>query len=262
MRQLVLFIECLIVASFAFAQDLTMTSVTHSLKVSLAPLVMPTKDANFVVVSWENLPSAPKSGAMIYQFEGSAGEKRYFAVGGVGYFSFLDRNEKTLVNGSAIPVYRLTEDDPQHPIEMQVNANQRPKPEDLQAAYRSFQGLASDSADKAEVEKTLAAAAKTFQNRCGGKPSFRVEWENFSKTGHVWLASSAGAVALGLADKCAEAVYKVAIAKIKTISVSENETLKPSDLTFKHSGSNVEISVGKTVMNPRQRAEKWIGEEL
>lgn len=254
--------SCLAVVFAASAETLTLQAVTQSTQVSIAPYADGDNGNEYVLVIWEGHEIEPKSGAMIYLREDGATERHFLAVGGNGYFSLTDRHRSTLVNGTATPVYRMVDRDPSHPVEMRVVLDKHPDAAALKTNYLSHQGMVAASASKADVEGAFEKAGKAFRDSCGIKPGFQPQWAGFSSAGRTGLASAAAAAALGIAGKCVDAAYKAEISKFRSFKVRYDASMKPSDISFKRSGSEIEVVVGNDVMNPRERAQFWIAQEL
>jgi hypothetical protein len=264
------FCVALVGAALAFcatasAQEVVLKSADRGVEVRLVPTSGGSATHPNFLVSWDHLAASAAPGAatgtLVFYRESGAHDRTYVSVGKAAPFVLVDRGDNTLVAGTVVPTYDLVLAGSDTPIEMRVDVGKHPKADELQAAYEQGQGLSHTPASKGEVETVVDAARAAFQAACGAKPKLEIKWADFSGD-RARLASTLAAVVNGIADKCSDAKYKTAIAKLSTFRVHFDISVAADKLDLRRASNTVDLAVGQDVVNPRQRATAWITADL
>jgi hypothetical protein len=216
---------------------------------------------NTVLVAWDKLAGAASgmdSGAMVFRREHGTTETRYFAIGGHGPFSILDRGRHALTAGTSVPVFDLVTDDPAHPAQLRVVAGQTIDVPAIVARYEKFEGAIA-SGGKTAVDSAIAAQVAKTQKACGKAPAADIAWDPFKKANKLELASQAVAIYQALELLCADADYKKAIAKLGKLHVAYRGE---GALELAISGTTLTATVSATSFDPREVARTWLHDNL
>src|SRR5262249_48255938 len=155
MRCVVALIVVLGLTRGAFGFGVVLTTEVAKTRIEIVDLP---GGGDLFLVGWDDLPGASPSGAMVYYRDQAPRETRYFAVGGGGVFSIVDRGQRTLVNGTIVPIYDLVQRDPDHPLRMRVESGSRLNPAALQAKYDAFEHVAAPSEGQSAIDAAVAGA--------------------------------------------------------------------------------------------------------
>lgn len=212
---------------------------------------------NTVLVAWDHLPGKQESGAMVFKRDQGTHETRYFAIGGHGPFSVLDRGRKALSAGTSVAVFDLVVDDPQHPAQLRVVPD-KIDVANLTSRYDAFEGLVS-TGGRTAVDAKISAAAQKATKACGHAPAIDVAWDPFKKANKIEVASQAAAIYEAMELACADADYKKAVAKLGKLQVAYRGE---GALELKASGTTISATVSPTSFDPREVARTWLKDNL
>jgi hypothetical protein len=214
---------------------------------------------NALIVAWQDVPGVtPKSGAMVYQRDQGEGETHYFAIGGGGKLSLLDRGRSRLIHASALPVMWVIADDPRHPLEVVPDANQRIDTPTLVAQYEAFEAIAPVAATRTTIEAAIAAQIAQTNKSCGAQLAPRTQWAAFGK--NLRLANQAVAVLEAIESACSDKDYASAVRKLHELRVDYKAD--GGTLRLDIAGAELAVHFSDTSFNPRETAQQWLHEHL
>jgi hypothetical protein len=242
----------------ADALEITLASDTSSTRVVM---VDHPADAsgNTVLVSWDHVPGAPDSGALVFRRERGTRDVRYFAIGGHGPFLIIDRGRHALTAGTSVPVFELVTDDPAHPAALRVVADQKIDLPAVLARYDAFEHLVASGAGRTAVDAAISAQVARTSKACGRAPAAEIAWDPLKKAGKLELASQAVAIYEALEVLCADADYRAAIGKLQKLHVGYRGE---GALELAVTGSTLSATVSATSFDPREVARTWLHDNL
>jgi hypothetical protein len=213
-----------------------------------------------VVVAWQGMPGVtPPSGAMIYRRDRSTGDTRYFAIGGGGRFSIIDRGRGRLIRGTATAVFDVVSDDPDHPLAFVADTSQSVDVPALLARYDAFENIAASAETRAAIDAAIAAKAAQANRACGSQLAPRLQWKTFAAPS-ARLAKQAVSILEAIEAICADKDYAAAIRGVRELRVDYQADA--GALRLERSGAALAVRLSDTSFNPRETARIWLTDHL
>jgi hypothetical protein len=216
-------------------------------------------NGDLFLVGWDDLPGATPSGAMVYYRDQAPRETRYFAVGGGGAFSIVDRGGRTLINGTVVPIYDVVQRDPDHPMRMRVESGARLSGTALQAKYEAFEHVAAPSEGRPAIDAAVASAAARTNKACRSSIAPQIQWADFAKAGKTALAKQTIAIFEALESICADRDYAAAVQRVTALRI-ELRSVRGLELAI--SGPTLSATFSDTSFNPRETSRLWLVNHL
>jgi len=249
-------IACTTATAYADALQVTLASETSNIRVVMVDHPADPSGTT-VLVAWDHLPGAQESGALVFRREQGTSETRYFAIGGHGPFSVVDRGRQALSAGTSVPVFELVTDDRQHPAKLRV-VQDKIDVANLTSRYEAFEHLVS-TGGRTAVDASISVQVAKTTKACGHAPAVDVAWDPFKKANKLEVASQAAAIYEAMELLCADADYKKAVAKLAKLHVAYRGDGK---LDLALSGTTVNATVSPTSFDPREVARTWLHDNL
>jgi hypothetical protein len=214
---------------------------------------------NTVVVAWDHAPGEVAAGAMMFRRERRGDRTSYVAIGG-GPILIVDRGSRTLVAGTAVPVFEVAfAKDWDHPVAMVVSQDAKPDVAALLGRYRAYEHVAGDREGKGEIETAIRAQLAQTGAACKGALRADVAWVEFERAGQLALAKQAVGLLEAMAAACADRDFREAIARIRSLRVGYRAD---GALQLAARGTDVAAVLSPTSFNPRETARRWIKDNL
>jgi hypothetical protein len=244
-------------AHAAPAFGVVLTNDTTNLRIAIADL--PGSQDRFLV-TWDDLPGETAAGAMVFYREQDSDETRYFAVGGGGPFSIIDRGRHTLIAGSLGAVFHVIQNDPNHPTHLVARSGKQLDPKAMLARYGAFEHVAAPGEARPAIEAAIAGAAAHANKACGAKLGPQVPWADFAKAGKIALAKQAMAIFEALESLCGDKDYRAAVQALTAVRVELRADA--AGLELQAAGATLTAGLGDTSFNPRESARLWLVNHL
>jgi hypothetical protein len=244
-------------AHAAPAFGVVLTNDSTKIRIELADLP---GSKDLFLVTWDDLPGASATGAMVFYKDQGSTETRYFAVGGGGPFAIVDRGRHTLISGTLVPVYGLVQRDPDHPTKLVAEPGKKLDPTAMLAKYGAFEHVGAPSEARPAIETAIASAAAHANQTCSAKLSPQIQWGDFTKAGKIALAKQAMAIFEALESLCGDKDYRAAVQALTALRVELRAD--PAGLELKAGGGTLTVTLSDTSFNPRESARQWLENHL
>ena len=242
-------------AAAAFGVVLTTTTAKTRIEILDLP------DAkDLYLVTWEALPGATPAGAMVFYKDQGSSETRYFAVGGGGVFSIVDRGGRTLISGTVVPVYDVIARDPDHPTKMVVESGNKLDANVMLAKYGAFEHVATPGESKAAIDAAVGSAAARLNKTCGAHVAPQLDWDTFTRANKLALAKQAVAIFEALEPLCNDKAYRAAVVALSAVRVEWKADA--GGLALKTGGATLTATFSDASFNPRETAHQWMTNHL
>ena len=244
-------------AHAAPAFGVVLTNDSTKIRIAIADLP---GSKDLFLVTWDDLPGASATGAMVFYKDQGSTEVRYFAVGGGGPFTIVDRGRHTLINGTLVPVYHLVQRDPDHPTKLVVGTGKQLDPAAMLAKYGAFEHVGAPGEARPAIEAAIAGAAAHANQACGARVGAQVQWGDFTKANRLALAKQAMAIFEALESMCGDKDYRAAVRALTVMRVELRADV--AGLELKIGGATLTVTLGDTSFNPRESARQWLDNHL
>lgn len=214
-----------------------------------------------LVVAWQDVPGVtPASGAMIYRRDRSADETRYFAIGGGGRFSIIDRGRSRLIRATTTPVFDVVSDDPRQRIAFVADTSKPVDVPALLARYEAFENVAAPGETRAAIEAAVTAKAAQANRACGSQLVPALQWKTFATRESARLAKQAVSILEAIEAVCADKDYAAAVRAVRELRVDYQADA--GALRLERTGAVLAVRLGDTSFNPRETARIWLTDNL
>jgi hypothetical protein len=244
-------------ADVAFGFAVVLTNDIEQAKITIADYP---GQRDVLVVTWQGVPGVtPASGAMIYRRERSASETRYFAIGGGGRFTIIDRGRSRLIRGTATAVFDVVSDE-HKPLAFVADASQSIDVPALLARYDAFENVAAAGETKASIDAAVATKAAQTNRACGSQLVPRLQWKAFSTPASARLAKQAVSILESIEAMCADKDYAEAVRTLRELRVDYQADA--GALRLERAGATLTVRFSATSFNPRETARIWLTDQL
>jgi hypothetical protein len=244
-------------AHAAAAFGVVLTNTTSKTRIEIVDLP---DSKDLFLVTWEALPGAIPAGAMVFYKDQGSNETRYFAVGGGGVLSIVDRGGHTLISGTIVPVYDVISHDPDHPAKMVVESGNKLDANVMLAKYGAFEHVAAPSESKAAIEAAVGSAAARLNKTCGAHVAPQLDWDTFVKANKLALAKQAIAIFEALEPLCTDKDYRAGVQALSSVRVEWKTDA--GGLALKTGGATLTATFSEASFNPRETAHQWLTNHL
>jgi hypothetical protein len=258
-RTLLLIIALILTGSAnAFGFEVVLTNELERAKITIAE-VPDQRDA--LVVAWQGVPGVtPATGAMVYYRDRSSSELRYFAIGGGGRFSIIDRGSSRRFRGTASMVVEVVSDDPKHPLVFVGDTRQTVDVAALLAQYAAFENIAAPSETRAAIESAIAAKATQTNRACGSRLAPKLAWKTFATPASLRLAKQAVSILESIEAICSDKDYAEAVRGLRELQVDYQAD--GGALRLEKTSAALVVRFSDTSFNPRETARLWLRDHL
>jgi hypothetical protein len=213
-----------------------------------------------VVVAWQDVPGVtPASGAMVYYRDRSSSDIRYFAIGGGGKFSLLDRGRGRAARATSV-VFHAVSDDPHHPLVLAGDTSENVDVPALLAQYAAFENAAAPSETRTAIDAAVAAKAAQTNKACGSQIAPRLQWKAFATPASTRLAKQAVSILESIEAACADKDYAAAIRTLRELRVDYQAD--GGALRLERTGAALAVRFSDTSYNPREASRVWLTDHL
>jgi hypothetical protein len=213
-----------------------------------------------LVVAWQDVPGVtPAAGAMIYKAERGSSEVRYFAIGGGGRFSLVERWRARRGHGPHVG-FDVISDDPDRPLAVLGDARKPVDVPALLAQYAAFEHIAPPGEARSVTEAAIAARAAQVNRACGSQVTPRVQWKTFASPEAARLAKQAVSILEALEAACADKDYATAVRTVRELRVDYQAD--GGALHLERTGAALAVRLSDTSYNPRETARAWLTDHL
>jgi hypothetical protein len=209
-----------------------------------------------VVVSWQDVPGVtPASGAMVYRADGNR-PTRYFAIGGGGRFALIEHGRGRWSRSA----FDVVSDDPDRPLAMVGDTNQRVDVPALLAQYGAFENIAAADEPRPVIEAAIAAKAAQANQACKSQIAAKLQWQTFASPASVRLAKQAVSILQAIEAVCGDKDYAAAVRGVRELRVDYQADA--GALRLERTGATLAVRLSDTSFNPRETAQRWLTDHL
>jgi hypothetical protein len=242
-------------AAPGFAVALT-NDIEHA-KITVADLP---GQRDVLVVAWRDVPGVtPASGAMIYQADRGSNETHYFAIGGGGQFSLVERWRGRRGHGPWIG-FDVISDDPKRPLAVTGDAREPVDVPALLAQYDAFEHIAAPGEARTVIDAAIAATAAQANRACGSQIAPKLAWKTFATPASARLAKQAVSILEAIEAACADKAYATAVRAVRELRVEYQAD--GGALRLERAGAAIAVRFSDTSFNPRETARVWLTDHL